>query len=82
MSFAISYAYPSSPDPVSVLAFHAKLTKNNASPLSGYVSTGVVGGVESDHLVVRVNIPVPRPIVTYQVTSCTNHELLFANAFT
>ena len=43
---------------------------------------GVVGGVESDHFVVMVNIPVPRPIVIYHVIVCVNHELLCPTALT
>lgn len=64
------------PDPVSVLAVHSKVTKNICSPLSGYVSTGNVGGVLSAHLVMRVNMPVPKPIVIYHVVVCANQELL------
>jgi hypothetical protein len=46
------------------------------------VIDGVVGGIRSDHLFVIVNIPVPRPIVTYPVIVCPYHELLCATTFT
>lgn|GEM_PF-3079476 len=43
---------------------------------------GVLGGVTSNHLVMIVNTPVPRPMVTIPVTVCDNPELLCAIAFT
>lgn len=70
------------PDPVSVAAVRCRVMKKSSSPLSGYVTTGVVGGVESDHLVMSVNTPVPHPMVIYQVTVCAYHELLCAIALT
>ena len=82
VSSAISYIYHSIPEPVSVLAIHSKPTKKISSPLSGYVITGVVGGVVSVHLVVSVNIPVHRPIITFHVIVCRYPELLCAIALT
>ena len=65
-----------------MLTSQLKLTKNIFSPLNGYVIVGIVGAVESDHLVIIVKRPVHRPIVIYPVTVCAYHEPLFAIALT
>lgn len=47
VSGEISYAYPSTHEPISVLGVRSKVTKNTCSPLSKAVRRGAVGGVTS-----------------------------------